>query len=364
MRRTTEVAVARIQQVARLAGVSVTTVSNVLNGRESRMRPETRARVEHAIKELKYTPNAIAQQLKSGKNRTMGLMVPSVANPFWGEVAHHIERAASRHDYNLLIGNTKRNPDVEAEFSETLLASGVRCAILGSAHLPFAHFDGLVERGMLLASFGGRPDPENNLLSASVSVDFELVGRLSAMHLLGLGHRRIAVLSGKLNTQGHLSRLSGIRGALKQAGVDLSDDLTWAAEGYEFTDDNDGLDFGRMGMRELLSLADPPTAVIAMNDIYALGAYSGAADLGYAVPKDVSVIGFDDILFASVMQPQLTTIRQPVEQMADSLVAALVWMMERPDAKGGEAHSVIAPRLVVRSSTAPPGPGPSWRNNA
>lgn len=343
-----------IQEVARAAGVSATTVSNVLNGRDARMRAETRERVVEAMRALNYTPNVFAQQLKSGQNKTIGLMVPSVASPFWGSVAHHVERAAHLRGYKVLIGNTTRDHPEEVRYGEMLLASGVRGVIVGSAHVPFEHFRPLVEKGLRLASFGGRPGGDDDLLSASVSVDTNLVGRLSAMHLLGLGHRRIAVVTGPLNgSEAQMHRLDGIRAALATAGLELDPDLIWKARNRGTSDDNEGLQQGRIGVRELLSRADPPTAILAQNDIFAIGAYAGAADLGFSVPRDLSIVGFDDILFAEVLQPGLTTIRQPVPDMADDIVAVLIGQLGS-ESETTDPHLRSVPELVVRGSTSAP----------
>ncbi|WP_137152255.1 LacI family DNA-binding transcriptional regulator [Devosia sp. FKR38] len=348
-----KVAAIGIQEVARAAGVSATTVSNVINGRDAKMRAETRDRVISAMKAMNYTPNALAQQFKSGQNKTIGLMVPSVASPFWGAVAHHVERAAHLRGYRVLIGNTTRDHSEEVRYGEMLLASGVRGVILGSAHVPFDHFRPLLDRGMQLASFGGRPAEGNDLLGASVSVDADLVGRLSAMHLLGLGHRRIAVLTGPIRSEAHMQRLAGIRSALASQGVELGEDLIWRAQNRGSSDDNEGLEQGRIGVRELLATPEPPTAIIAQNDIFAIGAYAGAADLGFSIPRDLSIVGFDDILFAAVLRPGLTTIRQSVPDMADGIVAVLVNQLSGK----GDAHPHIrsTPELIVRGSTAPPG---------
>ena len=127
-----------IHDVARAAGVSASTVSNVLNGHDNRMRAETKTRVLAAISELRYTPNVVARQLKSGQNRTIGLIVPSVANPFWGALAYRIEHAAKSFGYKVLMCNAERDPMVEARYAETLLGSGVRGVILSSSPSPWS----------------------------------------------------------------------------------------------------------------------------------------------------------------------------------------------------------------------------------
>lgn len=345
---------AGILEVAKAAGVSASTVSNVLNGRDARMRPETKARVLAAIDKLDYTPNAAAQQLKSGQIKTIGLICPSVANPFWGAVAHYVERAAVKRNYKVLIGNAERDVAAEAHYAEMLLGSGVRGVILSSAPMSFEHLRSLVDKGLLVGSFDRRSEGADELVSCSVSVDQELGGRLATQHLIGLGHRRIAFLSGPIKTTSRLGRLAGMKTALARAGVAFDPDLVWQGGGVAGFGDTEGLELGRNGIRELLSRDDPPTAAIAVNDMYALGAYAGARDLGYSIPGDLSVVGFDDIVVSEVVQPPLTTVRQPVSAMASKIVATLIDQIEGTFPPPEVAHANIAVQLIVRASTAAP----------
>lgn len=318
------------------------------------MRAGTKARVLAAIRDLNYTPNASAQQLKSGQNKTIGLIVPSVLNPFWGAVAHHVERAALARHYKVLIGNAERDPLAEARYAETLLGSGVRGVILGSAPMTFEHLRSLIQKGLLVGSFDRRSESADELVSCSVSVDQELGGRLAAQHLIGLGHRRIALLSGPIKTTSRLGRLAGVKTAMARAGLEFNTELIWQGGNVAGFGDTEGLELGRSGIRELLSRNDPPTAVIAINDMYALGAYAGARDLGYSVPSDLSVVGFDDIVISEVVQPPLTTIRQPIGIMAEGIVATLIAQIEGASPPPEQVHAGITPQLIVRASTAAP----------
>jgi DNA-binding LacI/PurR family transcriptional regulator len=342
-----------IHDVARQAGVSASTVSNVLNGRDSRMRADTKARVLEAISELRYTPNVVAQQLKSGQNRTIGLIVPSVANPFWGVLAHRVERAALALGYKVLICNAERDPAAETRYAETLLGSGVRGVILSSSPISFDHLRDLADRGLVVAAFDRRGHGAEGVVACSVSVDQDLGSRLAAQHLIGLGHRRIAFISGPISTSSRLGRLGGLRAALARAGLELDPDLIWQGGGVGGFGDTEGSELGRIGIRELLSRDDPPTAVFAVNDMYALGAYAGARDLGFRVPEDLSIVGFDDIVLSEIVQPALTTIRQPIAAMAVTAVEALIRQLEGTPTTAEEAHVSAIPELIVRGSTAP-----------
>ncbi len=343
-----------IREVARAAGVSTSTVSNVINGRDDKMRAETRSRVLEAIQTLRYTPNTAAQQLKSGHATTIGLIIPSTANPFWGAVAHHVERAARQSGYRVLICNAERDPVEEARYAEMLLASGTQAIILASSPLSFDHFHHLMERGLKLAAFDQRVRDMTGGITCSVSVDQEMGGMLAAQHLLGLGHRRIGVVTGPIKTNSRIGRVNGIRTALSRAGIDLPDSLIWQGGGVIGFGDMEGSELGRVGVRELLSRDEPPTAILTGNDMYALGAYAGARDLGYRVPDDISIVGFDDIVLSEIVQPPLTTIRQPVSAMADTIVRLLIRHIEQPTGTDAESFISVAPQLIVRGSTASP----------
>ena len=346
-----------IQDVARHAGVSASTVSNVLNNRHERMRPETLSRVRDAIETLGYQPSFAARQLKTGHARILGLILPSVANPFWGVLAREIERAALSYGYKVMLCNAERNPLHERNYAETMLAHGVRGVILGSSPLSFEHFSRLARRGLRIAAFDrqARTDGSEELIANSVTVDNAHGARLVARHLAELGHRRIGFITGPLRTASRLERQRGFREGLVEAGVPLDPALAWEGAMISSFGDSEGTELGRAGARELLARPDPPTAIFAINDMYALGACAGARDLGLKVPQDVSIAGFDDIPFAEVAEPPLTTLRQPLPAMAQSLVTMLVGRLEGTYAEAA-AHVTAAPQLVIRTSTSVPRP--------
>jgi DNA-binding LacI/PurR family transcriptional regulator len=175
---------------------------------------------------------------------------------------------------------------------------------------------------------------------------------LATKHLLSLGHTRIGFLSGPIRTISRMERLEGYKNALSEAGIESDSGLIWdiAPNGDNYGD-ADAVDLGRQGTQELLSRANPPTAIFAINDMVAFGAYSGAGDLGMTIPTDLSVVGVDDITLTEVVQPPLTTIRQPVQKIAELAVERLIariqgTIVEEP------GHQILRPQLIVRSSTA------------
>lgn len=342
----------KIRDVARFAQVSPSTVSNVLNGRDERMRPETKARVEQAIHQLGYTPSEAARQLKTGHVKIIGLIVPSVANPFWGMVARDVESVALTYGYQVLLCNAERSPVRERHYAESLWASGVRGVIFGSSPVSFDHLTALAKRGLVVVAFDRQAQNADQVVANSVGVDNVLGGRLAAEHLIGLGHRHIGFLSGPIRTVSRRDRLNGHHAALEAAGIFTDPTLVWEGSSISAFGDIEGVELGREGARSLLDRSKPPTAICAINDMYALGAYAGANDLGLKVPDDVSIIGFDDIAIAEVAQPALTTVRQPLRPMMQAVVTSLISRLEGMTTDGA-THTTAAPELVVRASTGP-----------
>jgi DNA-binding LacI/PurR family transcriptional regulator len=342
-----------ILDVARVAGVSKSTVSNLLNGRNDRMRPETTERIRAAIEQLGYAPNRIARELKTGHVPILGLIVPSVANPFWGAFARSVEEEAAAHGYRVLLGNGERDPQRELSHAEALWEHGVRGVLLGSSPLSFAHLQGLAQRGLQIVAFDREIQRSDHVAVDSVSIDNVLAARLATRHLLALGHRRIGFLSGPIQTVSRRDRLDGYRAALMEAGVEPETELIREEASETGFGDNEGSEHGRRGARKLLSALNPPTAMLAINDMYALGAYAGARDLGLSVPRAVSIVGFDDIVLADIVDPPLTTVRQPLPEMMRWAVEFLIGRI-KGTRTGPPEHRAITPQLIIRNSTAAP----------
>lgn len=341
-----------ITDVAQLAGVSPSTVSNLLNGRSQRMRPSTKTRILEAIDELGYTPNQAARQLKTGHSPIIGLIVPSVANPFYGIFARHVESAALKLGYQVLLGNSDRDFGREQKYAEELWGYGVRGIIFGSSLMQYSHLDNLMARGLHVVAFEHATQDQDETLVDSVGIDNNLAARLATKHLLALGHKRIGFLSGPIRTVSRMQRLEGYQTALAEAGIESDPELIWdiAPNGNNYGD-ADAVDLGRQGTQELLTRQNPPTAIFAINDMFAFGAYAGARDLGMQIPTDLSVVGLDDITLTEVVQPPLTTIRQPIEKLAKLAVNRLVARLQGTIIEE-QGHQILRPQLVVRSSTA------------
>lgn len=338
-----------IADVARFADVSVSSVSNVLNGRSDRMRAETCERIQSAIETLGYTPNVAARQLKTGHSPIIGLIVPSVANLYFGTFARYVEEAALSQGYQVLLGNSDRDPEREKRYAEELLAYGVRGIICGSSLTVFDHLESAIARGLHVVSFDRSPQENDHLIIDSFGVDNEQSIRLVVKHLISLGHRRIGLVSGPIRTVSRIARLAGYRLSLEEAGIAFDASLVWEGVTTKFGD-TETVKIGREGAHALLSQANAPTAIIAMNDMHAFGVYAGARDLGLSIPEDLSVTGIDDIALAEVVGPPLTTIRQPIDEIARLAVDRLLARI-KGNCKEEPEHRTLSPRLIVREST-------------
>lgn len=342
-----------IFDVAQKAGVSASTVSNYLNDRQEQMRSTTLQRIEKAIVELGYSPNQVARQLKTGHAPVIGLIVPSVANPFYGVFARGVEDVALQLGFKVFLGNSERDPKMEQSYAKELWSFGVRGIIFGSSLTTLSYLNDLIQQGINVMVFDRPGQRANNVPVDSVSVDNINATRLATRHLLALGHRRIGFLSGPIQTVSRMDRLEGYRLALREAGIEPDPALVWqgtpSPTGFG---DAEALDAGRIGTHHLLNLLEPPTAIISINDMYAFGAYAGARDLGVNIPHDLSVIGFDDIVLTEVVQPPLTTIRQPIREITRYAVERLIGRIQGT-VTGPVEHLSLPANLVVRASTAP-----------
>jgi len=340
---------ATLADVARLAKVSPTSVSNVVNGRDGEMRPRTKKLILQAIEKLGYTPNLAARRLKTGHASAIGLIVPSVSYPFFGSFARLVEGVASTYGYHLLLANSDRNPGKERQIAKELLGYGVQGIIFGSSLLRLTHLEDLIKRGLHAVAFDRPTQGDDRIEIDSVGVDNIQVTRLLCTHLLSLGHRRIAFVSGPIQTVSRLERLAGYRTTLQAAGLEIEPKYIWEGISRNYGDST-AIELGRQGAHDLLTLPEPPTALIAINYHFAFGIYVGARDLGLKIPEDISVTGIDDTLLSEIIEPSLTTIQQPLEEIARLSVERLVSRLTG-SYTGEPDHQCLSPGLVVRSST-------------
>jgi len=341
-----------IHDVASRAGVSASTVSNVLNGRGDRMKSETLARVEAAIRDLNYRPNTSARQLKTGHTPLLGLLVPSMANPMYGFIAREIETLAQeRHGFRIMIGNTYRDRDKEARFFDDLMAHGVRGVIVISSLIDEAHFERAGERGLVMVSYDRRATPGVKSAVDHVTVDSFESARLATAHLIEHGHEHLAFVTPSGRTMSRNEKIGGFLAAAKSAGLAKTAQVV---EGLPVDEYGDSMmsELGRTQASLLAKSANRPTGVIGVNDLLAYGLMAGFRDAGLAVPDDVSVIGIDNVFLSTLMHPAMTTVRVPVPEMAQVMVERVMSRLADPSIATDEF--MFEPTLVARDSVAAP----------
>ncbi|WP_180970080.1 LacI family DNA-binding transcriptional regulator [Deinococcus planocerae] len=327
------------KDVAERAGVSVATVSYVLNGGPRPVSPETRARVQAVIDELEYYPNDVARSLRRRQSRAVGLLIPSITNTFYAEVAHALETSCHREGFVVLLCNSEGEAGREERYVQALRAGRVDGLVVIAHSDPAALLRPILQARLPVVLL------EHDVPGvACVAIEEFRGGQVGTEHLLGLGHRRVALLRETPTSALSRERVGGYRAALSQAGIDYDPALVvecgaTLAEGHRVTSG-------------LLALPDPPTAVFAHNDLLALGACHAVHQAGLRVPQDVSVVGYDDVASAAYLNPPLTTMRFPKAEMgrrAGELILGALRGEELP------ARTVTLPvELVVRASTAPP----------
>ncbi|MGN7798609.1 LacI family DNA-binding transcriptional regulator [Leifsonia sp. 22587] len=338
-------AIATIKDVARAAGVSPSTVSNLLNSRDHLMQPETRQRVLLAMEALSYRPSRVARQLRGAPNPVLGLIVPSVANPFWGSWAAQLETVLHAHGRHVYLCNSDRDPERERAYVEQLRADGVEQIVLSTSLPSLDHLGPAMDAGMRIIAFDREPQDTDPPGLLSVSVDNEAGAHAATQHLVDRGHRRIAFVSGAIRTVSRRRRLAGYRRALAENGIPFDDALVPLSP--ELGDADSG-PLARQAVHALLGLDHRPTALVAVNDMFALSASAALRDAGRDA-ADIAVVGFDDIPFSALVSPALTTVRQPLREMAEAVVALAADGTAGTDAR---TSLLFAPTLVERESTA------------
>lgn len=327
---------ATIQDVAKAAGVSVATVSRVINNSPS-VSGNTRDTVMEAIQKLNYQPNLLGRNLRRTETRLVLVLLPSIANPFYARVVKGIEDVAHKNGYNILLCNTDAEQNRERIYLDLLksrLADGV---VFLAPELSQEELTGIGRNYPVVQCC----EYKEGAMVSRVSIDNFGAAYKAVRHLTGLGHRRIAMISARNNFLSTLRRQEGYRQALMDAGLERDETL------IRFGDY--GFNSGLRAANQLLALKERPTAIFSISDIMAIGAIRAARECGLCVPDDLAVMGFDNISFASMNHPKLTTISQPKYELG---CVAMELLLSQIRAEMKEPQEVfLENELIIREST-------------
>ncbi|MFC4561825.1 LacI family DNA-binding transcriptional regulator [Nocardiopsis mangrovi] len=331
-----------ISKIAKAAGVSVPTVSKVLNGRAD-VAAETRSRIEELIRRHGYRRR---RGPGGGRSATIDLVFHELDSAWAIEVIRGVERVARAEGLSVVLAETGGEQTPQDGWVDSVLARQSTAAILVFSDLAPRQRDRLAARGIPFVVVDPTGDPGTDIPSVG-SANWN-GGLAATRHLIELGHRRIAVIGGPRHVLCSRARIDGYRSALDAAGLPVDPGLILFGDFH--------VESGRDGGRTLLQLADPPTAVFAGSDLQAMGLYEAARELGVRIPEDLSVVGYDDLPVARWVGPPLTTVRQPLTEMAEEATRmALLLARGEPPAN---LRLDLATDLVVRQSTAAPAPHP------
>ena len=324
-----------IKHVSARAGVSQATVSRVING-TTRVSHDKKLKVEKAVKELGYRPNSIAQALASSRTGSVGIVVPELGGPFYSGILHCIEEHLRRFGYHAIVTAGSNTEQGQRESVEFLLGRRVDALILHAQHLTDDYLITLEEQRVPVVVVN-RFIPEMN--QSCIDIDNELGGKLATQYLLQKGHTEIACITGPLDKSDARGRLQGYRVALEEAGLTYNEALISEAG---FTEET-----GAIATKKLLKRKCRFSAIFASNDHMAFGAFEVLRSEGLSIPNDVSLVGFDDNLFARYLTPALTTINFPIEQMS---IEAVQLTLQKLNKNKRDVNFKLNPALVVRDS--------------
>lgn len=332
-----------IRDVAHRAGVSVGTVSNVLNN-PALVAEGTRKRVEAAIDELGFVPDGSARQLRAGTSRSVGALVLDVGNPFFTEVARGIEDRLSEQDFLLTLCSSDDSADKERRYLRVLEEQRVLGMVVTPAQQDTGHLLNIRRRGIPVVLLD-RHSPTPDL--CSVAVDDVRGGELAMEHLLSLGHRRIGFVNGPAHIRQCTDRRRGVANAVMTAGLDIRKTV------LETTVATLNADAGEAALDDLLRADQVPTAVFCVNDVTAFGVLRGLRRRRITAPGDLAVVGYDDVQFAAMLSPPLTSVRQPKYRLGRA-AADLLLAEAREEPEHVHEQILFQPELVIRESSQPP----------
>jgi LacI family transcriptional regulator len=328
-----------IYDVAREAGVSMATVSRVVNSNPN-VKPQTRKKVFEAIERLGYRPNAVARGLASKKTTTVGVVIPDISNAIFAEVARGIEDIANMYRYNIILCNADKKKDKEISVINTLLEKQVDGLLFMGGTVTQEHIEAFRTSSVPIVLCATTDD--NNAMPA-VDIDHEKAAFDAVNLLIENGHRNIGMISGTLQDPANgYARFQGYKRALEQANIPVRDEHIRVGN-YRY-------ESGIEAMKYFIELAEQPTAIFAATDEMAIGAIHTIQDAGLKVPEDISVISVDNSRMASMVRPLLTTVAQPMYDIGAVSMRLLTKLMNKENVE--QAKFVLPHEIIVRKSVA------------
>lgn len=334
-----------IKDIAEAAGKTHSTVSRALRD-SSKISEETRERIQQIAQEMGYTPNAVAQSLQTDRTNAIGLVVTSIADPFWSDVVRGVEEVAQPAGFSVLLNSSHNDPDQEIQAIETFHRRRVDGLLVASSRVGSNYVDRMSQIDVPVVLINSEGEEDFNFLH-SVTVDDRSGIRQAVQHLVDRGHRRIGYLGVQNRPLSNQRRREGYVDAMTENGIDPRDEWTEVAPVIETEPRND-VKAAEALMPNLFEAG--VTALLCFNDMVAIGVLKACKSQGIRVPEDISIVGFDGINMARYVTPSLTTIHQPKREMGNIAMQMLDDLIEQESVQ----NRVLAPRFVRRESTGPP----------
>jgi len=335
-----------IHDIAKEAGVSSATVSRVLSNSDYPVSAKLRSKIQNLAEQMQYIPNMIGKQLKTDNNMTIGVIIPTISNPFYAAVMLGVEEAARKSGYHVLLCNSLQDGSLEEGYLKTLFEKQVKGVILSSISGNRKLMTHLIKMGLNVIAIDQKLDMPDVL---QIEFDYRRGGYMAAQYLLEKGHRKIGYVTAPLDRPSRQHIYHGFFEALHSAGVDKNDSYVQIAdEEKEVYDGIYEFENGKVLTRKLLQLDELPSAIFACNDLTAFGVINELAANGLRVPEDISVMGFDNIEFSRMVTPALTTIKQPNYEMGKLACSMLLDKLRKDN--NHEMDVMLLPKLIVRDS--------------
>lgn len=342
-----------IKDIAKIAGVSYATISRALNN-SPEISPETRARIQEICRQEGYRANSLARSLVSNKTGVLGLILPDISHPFYGEIALNIELCARKHHYNVMMCNSLHDVQQIGELLQFLVAHQVDGVIIASSHDDVYQYVTAHVQPVPVVLLGDCISSSCGAACNAVSLDNFTAGRIATEYLIGLGHRDIVYLGRRRNSTTHLHRCTGYEQTMQDHGltpcvIDNMDKSSSLERGYALS-------------KQVLISDQPCSAIFAATDSMALGVMKAADELQIRIPEELSLLGVDNYIYSALSRTMLTTIDQRKTQLAEASVGLLMDLLNEQN-QDEYTHRVIRPTLVERSTCAPFDPEQTLRRS-